>query len=612
MDKAKIIKISIIVLCAVLVTMLPFILLASCSKDKASVDLTPSQYNVSASQKDSEDIPEDIPEEEFEEDEPADGEIIKEKVEINNNTQINDDGEKESDETQGNKGTGGNNGNSANNDAQIKPDDEKEEEIYVQEPVTSEDDYEDLESEILSEPSEPEKPSGDGTNKETNTETSAVDSNVYTGKDYGDNAITKENLNFDGKIVTIMRQWDPYTDSSNNYWNNFSTRVAETEKKFNVDIVEKQWKMNLAAEMLAGTVPEGHLYTMGTSNAGSIYDMVNKGYIAYFDDAMAATGITMTESHYNKHNTELYNINGKQWSIGTGFARINSAVLYNSKLLQAAGYDVKNLIATGQWNWEKVTEIAKNTTVKDASGVITQWGIGLGTTGVKALVLSNGGHISYPDSNGKFVSTLDSENTKEALQQVYNWFNVDKIAKTFTEGEWSAGNTAFANGQIAIYFADNSAITAAYRNLKAEDYGVAYIPMGPKATKYVNYVTSGYNYVVPASYQKITTELLLLCDELHYRKEGYTPENEYTDLWSGSFHSNEQYNMWSNIYFNSEADTVWEGSDLLSLSGDVNSGFESIINGSMIPAVWVETNHAAYMTVADTLAETYKFTGIFE
>lgn len=496
---------------------------------------------------------------------------------------------------------------------EVEEEEPEDENIYIQEPVNSVPNYEDVEKEILSQqaskPAETDEKNKEKDKKEETDIDTQVDKSVYTGKDYGDTPITKENLNFDGKTVTIMREWAPYESGVSTVGDLFLAKVSKLEKQFNVKIAQKKWKVNLVAEMLSGTASEGHLYMVDSASGGSIYDMASKGYIAYMDDAMKATGINMTSDRYNKFNTGINNIGGKQWTIGVGFSNINTAVLYNKKLMQSAGYDVNGLINSKQWTWDKITEIAKLTTKRNESGEVTQWGIGMGTSGIKAMVLSNGGHLSHPDSDGKFVSCLNSENTKEALGQVYNWYNVDRVATAFTGGVWSSGNSAFANGKVAVYFADQTAVKSAFTNLKAEDYGVAYLPLGPKATKYVSYMTVGCSYVVPAQYQKITTELLLLVDELHSRSEGYTLENQFKDEWRSSFHTDEQYNIWYSMHFDSNMEAVWEGSDFVDLAGTTGVGLESIMNGSMIASVWADTNHAIYTTNADILAEKYKYTG---
>lgn len=427
----------------------------------------------------------------------------------------------------------------------------------------------------------------------------------------------KEKLNFKGKTITIMREWNPYPNGRNAAWDNFNSWLAKCEKRFNVKIDEKKWKATLAGEMLSGVKPEGHYYLVGHTGGGNIYDMATKGYLAYMDDAMKETGITMREDIYSPYNTGISNLNGKQWSIGFGFSRIASTVLYNKKLLAEVGYErtlktdtsVQYYIDAGKWTWKKMTEMAKKATKRNNSGEVTQWGIGIGSQGITGMILSNGGHIIHPNSKGKFVSHLNTENVKEAVQQVYDWYHVDKIASAFSGGQWKDMGNAFGQKKIAFIFGGHAEEGAAYSALTADDFGVAYLPMGPRMKKYVAYMTWEYSYVVPATYQDMTTELLLLADELHdWPVKGYTRDDEFRDEWSRYFHSAEQYNMWYNHHYSNKVERVWDGSTMVPSA----AGFDDIVSGTKTAAAWVDTYHKACNKKAQEYSKKYTYTGFLK
>ena len=427
-----------------------------------------------------------------------------------------------------------------------------------------------------------------------------------------DTEAEKNKLDFKGETIIIMREWDPYKSGYNRAHDNFNTKLAECEKRFNVDIVGKKWKATLAGEMLSGVKPEGHYYLVGVTGGGNVYDMASKGYLAYMDDAMKATGIDMTADHYSPYNTGINNVNGKQWTIGFGFSRIQTAVYYNKKLLAEVGYartlktdtSVQSYIDSNTWTWDVMTEMAKKTTKRNSSGEVTQWGIGIGD--ITGMILSNGGHIIHPDKNGKFVSQLNTENVKEAVQQVYDWYHVDKVASAFSGGQWTSMGDAFAQKKIAFIFGGHAVGGTAYSNLTADDYGVAYLPMGPRMKKYVAHMTWEYSYVVPSTYQNRTKELLLLADELHeWPLEGYTRDDEFRDEWTRYFHSNEQYQMWWNQHFSNKVERVWDGSCIV--TSGIN--FSDIVSGAMTPAVWVDTYSKAVNENAAAITNKYKYTG---
>ena len=86
---------------------------------------------------------------------------------------------------------------------------------------------------------------------------------------------------------------------------------------------------------------------------------------------------------------------------------------------------------SGKWTWEKMTEYAKALTKdKDGDGQTDQWGLG--------------GYINYFYSIPRLLDAYDTSLIKmnkydmpdvnhddpkviEALNYIYNWFNVDKV-----------------------------------------------------------------------------------------------------------------------------------------------------------------------------------------
>lgn len=476
---------------------------------------------------------------------------------------------------------------------------------YEEDPVSSLNNYEEAENEILEKQPSSSKASSTTTSHETKP---TPDDSVYTGKNYGDTPITKENLDFEGKSVTLVHEWEPY--KSANFWDKTLTqKVPEIQKKYNVNLKQQQAKVGFAAEMLSGTVPTGHLYAIGSATNGGIYDLLRKGYIADLSSAITATGIDMTTPHYDPFNTGIFNVNGKRWTIGFGYPRVGTAVLYHTKLIKSIGYDIPDLIENNQWTWNKMTEIALKATVRNASGEVEQWGIGIGNTGIKGLILSNGGHFMHPNSEGVFTYYLNTDNTKQALKQVYDWCNTDRVATFYTDGVWSAGNTAFVMGNVAMYFADESAIIAVADKISQEDLGVAYLPMGPAKTQYVSYVSNSYCYVVPSYYSKITTELLLLMDDLFSGATSDTQTAYLESVWKTRFATEKDYDVYKKLHFDTTVERLWEGSDYIDWKGTNSLGFESLVNGSVVPDVFVENNYELYNAKAEEISKEIKYTG---
>lgn len=92
----------------------------------------------------------------------------------------------------------------------------------------------------------------------------------------------KDKLDFGGKTITILREWDAYPRGQHTVWDNWNDNVDRVEKEFNVNIVEKKWSVDLAQEVLSGSKPEGQLYQVSTS---AVYNYAKNGYIADFNSA---------------------------------------------------------------------------------------------------------------------------------------------------------------------------------------------------------------------------------------------------------------------------------------------------------------------------------------
>lgn len=80
---------------------------------------------------------------------------------------------------------------------------------YEEDPVSSFNNYEEAEKEILEKQPSASSSKASSTATSSKTEPAPAES-VYTGKDYGNTPITKENLDFEKKTVTLVQEWEPY------------------------------------------------------------------------------------------------------------------------------------------------------------------------------------------------------------------------------------------------------------------------------------------------------------------------------------------------------------------------------------------------------------------
>lgn len=452
---------------------------------------------------------------------------------------------------------------------------------------------------------------GDGSSgSSSNGNGQAGSQNTSAGSD-SDNKTTseaKQKLDFGGKTITILREWGAYPSGQYTAWDNWNDNVDRVEKEFNVKIVEKKWNTTLAQEVLAGVKPEGQLYQISSA---TVYNYASNGYIADFNSAMKKTGIDMTSDKFNKFNVQLNNINGKQYTAGYGFARVPAVIIFNKTMTDRAGYDIYDLISKKQWTWDKMTEIAEKLTVRSSSGEVTQYGIGLETSSAAALALSNNSNICIPGSDGKYKVQLSSEGTRAALQQIYDWVNVNKVA-SFNYGQmtWTQLSQDFAAKKIAMYFTGHDGISRAYTSLK-DEWGIAYIPMGPNAKEYVSMLTDEYSYVVPSAYANMTSDLLLLLDELYKMPDGYSRDDQFRDEWIRFFKDKEAYNMFKTLH-DGTVRQVWDGTTKVELGNNTTSyaaAIGQLFEGIMTPGTFVDTYQNTFQTNVNDRTKDIKYTG---
>lgn len=415
-------------------------------------------------------------------------------------------------------------------------------------------------------------------------------------------------LDFGGKTITLLREWGPYARGKYSSWDNWLNNLEAVEKECNVKIVEKKWSATLAGEMLAGVKPEGNIYLV---SSGEVYSLATKGYIAGLNSAMKKSGIDMTGELFNKFNTGLNNINGEQYTVGLGFARVPAVILYNKKVTKDAGYDIAKLVKDGKWTWDMMTEIAKKTTVRSASGDVSRYGIAFGTTAPAAMAVSNNSHVLYPNSSGKFELQLSSAGTKEALQQLYDWANVDKVAEyNWGQKSWTALDEDFASKKVAMLFAGHNGISVAYNKL-TDEYGVAYLPKGPRASGYVSYLMDEYSYVIPAAYSDMAADLLVLLSKLHRLPKGYTVDDEFRDEWIRYFKDADAYKMFKTLHDGS-VKQVWDGTNKMAPNAGATtyaSAFGRLFQGELTPGAFIDTYQSAFKASVNDSAKKVTYTG---
>lgn len=429
-----------------------------------------------------------------------------------------------------------------------------------------------------------------------------------TASDHDTQIAEETKLDFGGKTITLLRDWDKYERGKWTTWDNWLNNLDAVEKECNVKIVEKKWTADLASEMLAGVKPEGNIYLV---SSGSVYSLATKGYITDLNSAMKKTGIDMTGELFNKVNTQLNNINGKQYTIGLGFARVPVVVIYNKTMTKKAGFDIAQLVKDKKWTWDKMTEVAKATTIRSGSGEISQYGVAFDYYAPAALAVSNNSNIVGIGSNGSFQLKLSDTKTKKALDQLYNWVNVDKVADyNWGQKAWNQNDIDFANKKYAMLLSGHVGIQGAYSNL-TDEWSLAYLPMGPDADDYVSYIQDEYSYVIPSSYADMAPDLLVLLTKMHRLPKGYTLDDEFRDEWIRFCKDNETYQILKTLHDGS-VKQVWDATLKFTPSAGSTSytvAFAKLFEGKLNSGAFIDTYSTAFQKSVDDMTKKVKYTG---
>jgi len=168
-------------------------------------------------------------------------------------------------------------------------------------------------------------------------------------------------------------------------------------------------------------------------------------------------------------------VNGHLWS--APFQRSTAVMYYNREAFAAAGLDPDQPPRT----WDEMVEYGQALTLRDASGTVTQWGLGIpGSANAVhwlfgALVAQNGGMLSSTDGLHTY---FDSPEVIGALQFFVDISTVHGIHPPGIQ-EWGTTPSDFMQGRLAMAWTTTGNLTN-IRNNATFDFGVAPYPGNPE------------------------------------------------------------------------------------------------------------------------------------
>ncbi len=298
------------------------------------------------------------------------------------------------------------------------------------------------------------------------------------------------NVNLNGRIIKIA-----YTD-----WLGDKSFQTETGKYLlkRINDIQKVYNCNI---QVSGIVDYNEVWASIASGSPGfdIFDGGGPHFIAtYMKGKMLqpldGLGIDFNDAKYDKLVTDALTFGGKHYGLQRllqGQEKIGTqwVMLYNKKLLKNSGIndDLYAIQKNGNWTWDKFEEYAiKITKDTNNDGKPDIWGIADNQFQLySALVLSNNDDwISY--INGEYKFTAGNANAMQALTFYQKLSVTDKILKVTNDSETFTDIKDFRNGKIG-FIVDfvNRLWTPSYYQGMSDDYGILYMPKGPKATDYV-------------------------------------------------------------------------------------------------------------------------------
>ena len=196
--------------------------------------------------------------------------------------------------------------------------------------------------------------------------------------------------------------------------------------------------------------------------------------------------ISFNDSRWEKSVGDALTFNGKHYGVlGAlqGFEKVqyNLVMYYNKSLLKRSSIsdDLYALQKAGNWTWSALEGYAKQIT--DSSKGI----IGFADNqfwGYNGLVTSNGSDWILKQ-NGKLVFSPDNANALEALEFYKNLVDVNALRVSNPNADRTKDMTDFLNGKVGFMVDYLERIQRGFPNM-SDDFGVLYVPKGPKASDY--------------------------------------------------------------------------------------------------------------------------------
>lgn len=286
---------------------------------------------------------------------------------------------------------------------------------------------------------------------------------------------------------------DPFPYGSELFKRQMQEKKSRLEQEYGITIKyvgpesESTWTTEIGASANAGK-PMTDLVDLGASwtqvgiynyqsTGGSLFvPLSTYSDVTDFDNEQYWDQISQDSCTYNN---QLYFAVPYNSAVGS-----YQVTFFNKKLLSSAGYQAKDMYEmqkAGEWTWDKFKEIAAATTDLD-NGI---YGTAFGQT-IENFVYSNNAAFFKKAQDGdrvieKFAG--NSRNAIEAWDYLLEMANAGTVNKELYQGD-NYLSAAFFRGELAMMC--TWVARAADQETNGLDYGMLYIPKGPKADDYTS------------------------------------------------------------------------------------------------------------------------------
>ncbi len=219
----------------------------------------------------------------------------------------------------------------------------------------------------------------------------------------------------------------------------------------------------------SGTPP-----TVAVLLATDIYTLIDSGVVEPVDNWIGTDEDRAWVDGFMPAYLASANVEGHLWAVP--FQRSTAVMYYNKEAFAAAGLDPETPPAT----WDELVEYGEALTLRDGSGNVTQWGLGIpGSTNAVhwlfgALVAQNKGQLSSDDGLHTF---FDTPEVIEALQYYVDLSTKHGIHPPGVQ-EWGTTPSDFMEGRLAMAWTTTGNLTNILNNATF-DFGVAAYPGNP-------------------------------------------------------------------------------------------------------------------------------------